>query len=109
RQQLRRTSVDGHRVQVQPAVLFPGKDQAIAGAPEQLVVCDDYLYYDPVAFVGLPDLSGRSGLDVGHANGPGLVGFAAGRKHRRPRSCELPDVSHARTVGRPCDLTVAIE
>ena len=102
------STLDGHRVEVRPAVLLPREHDTIAGHPQQLLVGDDVAVRAARAGVGLPDLPPRARRDVDDANRPRLGVAARGERHaarlgRRPRERD------ARAVGGPHRVVVAVE
>src|SRR5205807_7584196 len=93
---------------VSPAVAFPGKDQAVARAPEQLVLCPDFAEGASPSFFSSPDLAPGASRPVRDADRPGLcspLGPEYGRLLRSGNADERDLVA----VRRPRGLEVAVD
>ncbi len=98
----------GNRVQMQPAVTLPRKDDAVAVAPAQLILGNDAAKGAAPTRLGPPDFPARTARHVGHTDGPGL-GRPARTEGERSASRRRSDKGDAPPVRGPDGLAVEID
>src|SRR5581483_12038025 len=91
---------------MQPAIFFPGKDNAIAGSPEQLTLGNHCVECAARGFIRAPDLMARSIGGVCNANAPRLRGFASAASTGAGGNADEGDLA---AIARPCGIAVAID
>src|SRR5882762_8387557 len=96
-----------YRVQMHETGALPGEDDAVARAPEQLVVRNHGMKCAARAGIGFPELATLAGLDVGNTDGPRLGG-AHRSEHESARDHRNTNEGDAFAIGGPCRLRVSI-
>ena len=107
REQRRVAARRGNGIEVRPSIGLPGKYDAPAVGPQQLIARRHAAEYAPGTRCRAPDFAAGAGFHGGYADGPRLartVGFAR-RAHAARRHAEECD---ATPVGRPFGFAVVI-
>ena len=104
-EQNRSASGGRHRVEVKPAIGFPGKDDAITSAPEELTRGGEVLKGAALAFRGTPYFAALPCADIRDADRPGCIG-AVGLEAASGQLIRVANERDLAAVGRPRRLVV---
>src|ERR1700694_4098601 len=90
-----------------PAGFFPRENDAIAGAPEQLIIGKHGVESATRSFGSMPQLTAVSGGGIGQSNGPRIGGGADGTGRASGGRSDAYE-GYLFTVGRPDGIGIAV-